>query len=128
MTRFGRTELYNNVLGSEAVEAMIKLARQYWFEKKQPQRTNFIARQLSYHGNTFSTLALGHHPGRRVPYEDILDHDNFHHVGPAYYRHYAREGESEEEYVQRLKDELDAKFQQLGGDTVIGCMLDSFWA
>ena len=103
---------------------MIKLARQYWFEKKQPQRTNFIARQLSYHGNTVSTLALGNHPARRIPYEDISDHQNFHHVGPAYYRRYAREGESEEQYVQRLKEELDAKFQQLGGDTVIGCMLN----
>lgn len=102
---------------------MIKLARQYWFEKKEPRRTNFIARQLSYHGNTVSTLALGNHPARRIPYEDMLDHQNFHHVGPAYYRHYAREGESEEEYVQRLKEELDAKFQQLGGDTVIGCTL-----
>ncbi|KAG8684277.1 hypothetical protein FRC09_015494, partial [Ceratobasidium sp. 395] len=111
--------------GSEAVEAMVKLARQYYYETKQPQRTNFIARQLSYHGNTVSTLALGNHPARRVPYEDVLDHQNFHHVGPAYYRHYAREGESEEEYVQRLKEELDAKFQQLGGDTVIGFVAET---
>ncbi|KAG8742527.1 hypothetical protein FRC10_001294 [Ceratobasidium sp. 414] len=111
--------------GSEAVEAMIKLARQYYYETKQPHRTNFIARQLSYHGNTVSTLALGDHPGRRVPYEAILDHQNFHHVGPAYYRHYAREGESEEEYVQRLKEELDAKFQQLGGDTVIAFVAET---
>ncbi|KAL5640275.1 hypothetical protein ACGC1H_007521 [Rhizoctonia solani] len=111
--------------GSEAVEAMIKLARQYWFEKKEPKRTNFIARQLSYHGNTVSTLALGNHPARRIPYEDVLDHQNFHHVGPAYYRHYAREGESEEDYVQRLKEELDAKFQQLGGNTVIGFVAET---
>ncbi|KAF8602384.1 PLP-dependent transferase [Ceratobasidium sp. AG-I] len=111
--------------GTEAVESMIKLARQYWFEKKQPQRTNFIARQLSYHGNSVSTLALGNHPARRIPYEDILDHQNFHHVGPAYYRRYAQEGESEEQYVQRLKEELDAKFQQLGGDTVIGFVAET---
>ncbi|CAE6403477.1 unnamed protein product [Rhizoctonia solani] len=110
---------------SEAVEAMIKLARQYWFEKKEPKRTNFIARQLSFHGNTISTLALGGHPSRRVPYEDVLDHQNFHHVGPAYYRHYAHAGESEEDYVQRLKQELDAKFQQLGGDTVIGFVAET---
>ncbi|KAF8746923.1 Domain Homologous E6-AP Carboxyl Terminus with, partial [Rhizoctonia solani] len=111
--------------GSEAVEAMIKLARQYWFEKKEPKRTNFIARQLSFHGNTVSTLALGGHPSRRVPYEDVLDHQNFHHVSPAYYRHYAREGESEEDYVQRLKEELDAKFQELGGDTVVGFVAET---
>ncbi|CAE6532490.1 unnamed protein product [Rhizoctonia solani] len=111
--------------GSEAVEGMIKLARQYWYEKKETKRTNFIARQLSFHGNTVSTLALGGHPARRIPYEDVLDHQNFHHVSPAYYRHYAREGESEEEYVQRLKEELDAKFQQLGGDTVIGFVAET---
>ncbi|QRV94815.1 aminotransferase class-III protein [Ceratobasidium sp. AG-Ba] len=111
--------------GSEAVEAMIKLARQYYYETKQPQRTNFIARELSYHGNTYATLALGNHPGRRIPYEAVLDHQNFHHVGPAYYRHYAREGESEDSYVERLKQELDAKFQQLGGDTVIAFVAET---
>ncbi|KAG8836354.1 hypothetical protein FRC17_005640 [Serendipita sp. 399] len=106
--------------GSEAMEAVIKLARQYFWEIGQPERKYFIARKQSYHGNCLGTLALSHHPGRRAPYEAILNHDAFHHVSPAYYKRYAKEGESEEEYVQRLADEVDANFQELGPQNVIG--------
>ncbi len=42
--------------GSEAMEAAIKLARQYYLEIGQPQRHKIIARLQSYHGNT---LAIG---------------------------------------------------------------------
>ena len=100
------------------MEAAIKLARQYWVEKKQPQRKNFIARHLSFHGNTVATLGLASHAARRAPYEAILDHDNFFHVSPAYYKRFAKEGESEEEYVQRLVKELEDKILELGPETV----------
>ena len=113
-------------LGSEAVEAAIKLARQYYFELDQPQRTKFIARKLSYHGNTVSALSLGHHPGRRLPYEPLLDKTSFHHVSPAYALRYKTAGETDEAYVQRLANELEDKFQELGPDTVIGCKIPAF--
>ena len=45
--------------GSEAVEAALKMARQYFVEIGQPQRTHFIARRQSYHGNTLGALAVG---------------------------------------------------------------------
>ena len=45
--------------GSEAVEAALKMARQYFVEIGQPQRTQFIARRQSYHGNTLGALAVG---------------------------------------------------------------------
>ena len=45
--------------GSEAVEAALKLARQYFVEIGQPQRTHFVARRQSYHGNTLGALAVG---------------------------------------------------------------------
>ncbi|KDQ18214.1 hypothetical protein BOTBODRAFT_53000 [Botryobasidium botryosum FD-172 SS1] len=104
--------------GSEALEAATKLARQYYYEISQPQRTNFIARQLSFHGNTIGTLQLGNHPSRRRPYEAILNKTNFHHVSPAYRRRFSLDGESEEQYVERLAKELEDKFIELGPDTV----------
>ena len=45
--------------GSEAVEAALKLARQYFIEKGEPQRQHIIARRQSYHGNTLGALATG---------------------------------------------------------------------
>ena len=69
-----------------------------------------------------STLSLAYHPGRRAPYEAILDHQNHHHVSPAYAARFKSPDETEEQYVQRLAKELEDKFIELGPDTVIGCM------
>src|SRR5258708_36943127 len=109
------------VQGTEAMESVIKLARQYYFEIGQPQRVNFIARKQSFHGNSLGTLALGNHPARRLQYQAIIPSDNFHHVSPAYALWYKNVVESEEAYVKRLADELDTKFQELGPNTVIAC-------
>jgi E3 ubiquitin-protein ligase TRIP12 len=108
------------------------LLSQFFHESGQPKRKNFIARHLSYHGNTVATLSLAMNPARRAPYEVILDHDNFHHVSPAYAKRFQKPGESEEQYVERLRQELEDKFIELGPDTVIGCKLaemsiDSIW-
>ena len=94
---------------------------QYFYETGHPERKNFIARQLSFHGNTLGTLSLAHHPGRRAPYEVNLQHETFHHVSPAYAKRFQKPDESEEEYVERLRKELDDKFQELGPETVVGC-------
>src|SRR5260370_26595175 len=45
--------------GSEAIEAALKLARQYFVESGEPQRRYFIARHQSYHGSTLGALAVG---------------------------------------------------------------------
>lgn len=100
------------------MEGAIKLTRQYWFERKQPQRKNFIARRLSFHGTSIATLSLAFHPARRAPYEAILNHDNFFHVSPAHYKRFGKQGESREEYIQRLAKELEDKILELGPETV----------
>ncbi|KAK0239028.1 pyridoxal phosphate-dependent transferase [Armillaria nabsnona] len=111
--------------GSEAMEAVIKLARQYFYETGQPKRSKFIARQWSFHGNTVATLSLAHHTGRRAPYEAILDHDNFHHVSPAWAKRFQLPDETEEQYVERLRKELEDKFIELGPDTVVGFVAET---
>lgn len=60
-------------------------------------------------------------PARRLPYEAILDHDNYHHVSPAYAKRFQKVDETEEQYVERLRKELEDKFIELGPDTVVGC-------
>lgn len=94
---------------------------QYFIEIGQPGRKNFIARKLSFHGNTLGTLSLAHHPTRRAPYADILDNEHFHHVSPAYAKRFQKSDETEEQYVERLRQELEDKFIELGPETVIGC-------
>jgi E3 ubiquitin-protein ligase TRIP12 len=96
---------------------------QYWVEIGQPERKNFIARKLSYHGNTLGALSLSHHPARKGPYTPILNSNVFHHVSPAYAARFKQDSESELEYVERLREELESKIKELGPETVIGCKL-----
>jgi adenosylmethionine-8-amino-7-oxononanoate aminotransferase len=103
--------------GSEAIEAGIKLARQYFIECDQPQRRHFIARRQSYHGNTLGALAAGGNAWRREPYAPLLS-SAFSHVTPAFAYREKRETESDQDFVARLAAELDAEFARLGPDTV----------
>jgi adenosylmethionine-8-amino-7-oxononanoate aminotransferase len=103
--------------GSEAVEASIKLARQYFIERGEPQRRHFIARRQSYHGNTLGALAAGGNAWRRAPYAPLLS-TAFSHVAPAFGYHEKQEGETDAQFVARLAAELEAEFQRLGPDTV----------
>ena len=60
--------------GSEAVESMAKIARQYQIEMGRPSKYKIISRWQSYHGNTFGTLSLGGRPSWRSRYENLLLH------------------------------------------------------
>jgi adenosylmethionine-8-amino-7-oxononanoate aminotransferase len=103
--------------GSEAIEASIKLARQYFIERGEPQRQHFIARRQSYHGNTLGALAAGGNAWRRAPYAPLLS-GAFSHVTPAFAYHEKHDGESDAQFVARLAAELEAEFQRLGPETV----------
>ena len=58
--------------GSEAVEAAIKLARQYFVEIGQPSRHRVISRLQSYHGNTLGALAAGGNLWRREKFLSLI--------------------------------------------------------
>ena len=113
----GLTRAFFVSSGSEAMEAAIKIARQFHIERGEPQRTRFIARGQSYHGNTLGALAASGHRARRAPYEPLLS-DRFSHVSPCFPYRYQVAGESDAAYVLRLAQELDMEFQRLGPDTV----------
>ncbi|KVG29780.1 aspartate aminotransferase family protein [Burkholderia diffusa] len=102
--------------GSEAIEAALKLARQYFVEKGEPQRRHFIARRQSYHGNTLGALAIGGNAWRREPFLPLLI--EAHHVSPCYAYRDQQAGETDEAYAQRLADELEQKIVGLGAENV----------
>jgi adenosylmethionine-8-amino-7-oxononanoate aminotransferase len=102
--------------GSEAIEASLKLARQFFVERGETQRRHFIARRQSYHGNTLGALAIGGNAGRREPFLPLLV--AAHHVSPCYaYREQGTQ-ENDAQYAQRLATELEAKIIEVGPDTV----------
>ena len=103
--------------GSEAIEASIKLARQYFVERGERQRSHFIARRQSYHGNTLGALAAGGNAWRREPYAPLLS-SAFSHVTPAFAYHEKRDNETDADFVTRLADELETEFLRLGPHSV----------
>ena len=103
--------------GSEAVEAALKLARQYFVEIGEPQRRHVVARLQSYHGNTLGALAAGGNVWRRQQYEPLLIET--HHISPCFAYRWAGDGESEAAFGRRVADELEAKILELGADSVI---------
>jgi adenosylmethionine-8-amino-7-oxononanoate aminotransferase len=109
--------------GSEAMEAALKLARQYFVEIGQPQRARFIARSASYHGNTLGALAVGGNQWRRRQFAPLLI--DVEHVSPPYAYRDRHAGESEEEYGARLTRELEETIARVGGDKVIAFVAET---
>ncbi|MBL4628156.1 MAG: aspartate aminotransferase family protein [Roseicyclus sp.] len=103
--------------GSEAVEAALKLARQYHVENGQPERRHLIARRQSYHGNTLGALAAGGNEWRRQQFSPLLI--DVHHIAPCYEYADRAEDESLEDYAARTANELETEIQRLGPETVM---------
>lgn len=109
--------------GSEAIEAALKLARQYFVEKGEPQRRYLIGRRQSYHGNTLGALAVGGNAWRRQQFEPLLVEAR--HVSPCYAYRGRLAGESDAAYGERLAAELEAEIGKLGGDRVIAFVAET---
>jgi adenosylmethionine-8-amino-7-oxononanoate aminotransferase len=103
--------------GSEAMETALKLARQYVVEGGEEQRTLFIARRQSYHGNTLGALAVSGNEWRRKPFAPLLI--DVARVAPCYEYRGRREGQSTAEYTAMLLDELETALLQAGPERII---------
>jgi len=69
---FQEGKLYFLTSGSEAIEASIKLARQYWVEQGQLSRYRIISRMPSYHGNTIAALSFSARERYKEMYRPML--------------------------------------------------------
>ncbi|MDR1710136.1 MAG: aspartate aminotransferase family protein [Candidatus Accumulibacter sp.] len=119
----GVDEVYFVSGGSEAIEGALKFARQYFVEIGQPERTRFVARRQSYHGNTLGALAVGGNEWRKKQFGPLLI--DVGRVSPCYEYRDRRDGESQEDYTRRLLAEIDAKFQELGPQNVIAFVAET---
>ncbi len=109
--------------GSEAIEAALKLARQYAVERGEPQRRYLIARRQSYHGITLGALAVGGREGQRRPFAPLMIET--HHVSPVYEYRERRPDETPQAYGERLAQEFEAKIVELGEENVIAFVAET---
>ena len=119
----GMSHVYFVSGGSEAMEASLKMARQYFVEIDQPQRTHFIARRQSYHGNTLGALSIGGNQWRREPFAPMLMPVT--HVSPCYPYREQQAGEAPEQYGQRLAQELERAILEKGADRVMAFVAET---
>jgi adenosylmethionine-8-amino-7-oxononanoate aminotransferase len=119
----GTSHVYFVSGGSEAVEASLKMARQYFVEKGEPQRRHFIARRQSYHGNTLGALAVGGNAWRRKQFAPLLI--DVHHVSPCFEYRGRHPDEKPAQYGERLARELEDKIQELGPDSVMAFVAET---
>jgi len=109
--------------GSEAIEAALKLARQYHLERGDAGRQHVIARRLSYHGNTLGALAAGGSVWRRAPYAPLLIDVAL--VDPCFEYRLAEPDESPGAYGARAADALEHEILRLGPETVIAFVAET---
>ncbi|MAK33832.1 MAG: aspartate aminotransferase family protein [Acidiferrobacter sp.] len=108
--------------GSEANEAAIKLARQYFVEKGETNRRFLIARRQSYHGNTLGALAVGGNQWRRKQFSPLLV--DVSHISPCFEYADRNPDESTFDYGQRVAQELEDEILRLGTDSVIAFLAE----
>jgi adenosylmethionine-8-amino-7-oxononanoate aminotransferase len=119
----GTSHVYFVSGGSEAIEAALKMARQYFVEIGQPERSVFVGRRQSYHGNTLGALAVGGNAWRRQQFAPLLIDAK--HVAPCYAYRDCRDGEDEAAYGARLAAELDATIRECGPRRVIAFVAET---
>jgi len=112
---FTSGKLYFLTSGSEAVEASIKLARQYWVENGQDTKIHIISRKPSYHGNTIAALSLSAREHYKEIFRPML-RKNIKIPAPYCYRCFWHE-----EYPScqmKCADELEKAILKLGKENV----------
>jgi adenosylmethionine-8-amino-7-oxononanoate aminotransferase len=109
--------------GSEAIEAALKLARQYFVELGGSKRRYVIARRQSYHGITLGALAVGGRERQRKSFAPLLFET--HHVSPVFEYRERRADETSQAYGERLAEELDDKIEELGGENVMAFVAET---
>jgi adenosylmethionine-8-amino-7-oxononanoate aminotransferase len=119
----GLSHVYLVSGGSEAIEAALKMACQYFVEIGEPERRHVIARRQSYHGNTLGALAVGGNPWRRAQFEPLLV--KTHHIDPCYAYRLQREHESDADYSARAAQALDDRIVEIGPGRVIAFVAET---
>jgi adenosylmethionine-8-amino-7-oxononanoate aminotransferase len=109
--------------GSEAMEAALKMARQYFVERGEPQRRHFIALRQSDHGNTLGALSVSGNAWRRAQFAPLIIDNAF--IDPCYAYRLRASHESLSAYGLRSANALEAKITELGAENVIAFVAET---
>jgi adenosylmethionine-8-amino-7-oxononanoate aminotransferase len=106
--------------GSEAVESVWKLARQYHAARGE-RRWKAVSRRLAYHGTTMGALSINGVTPLRTPFEPLVP--DVVHVRNTN-RYHRPPDETEEQFTRFLLDDLEESLLQAGPETVALVILE----
>ncbi|MGG7564659.1 aminotransferase [Rhodovulum sp. DZ06] len=112
----GMARVFYQSSGSEANETQVKLAWYYNNARGMPQKKKIISRKKGYHGVTIVSASM---TGLPINHGDFdLPVDRILHTSTPHHWREAMPGESEAEFVARLKADLEALIEAEGADTI----------
>jgi 4-aminobutyrate--pyruvate transaminase len=117
----GLAHVFYSSSGSEANDTAMKLVRYYNNARGRPNKKKIIARQWAYHGTTLATSSLTGVPRNHLDF-DVPAPGVIHVECPSFYRS-GRDGETEEQYADRLVAEIEAVIAREGAESIA-----AFWA
>ena len=112
--------------GSTAVDTAVRMVSFYHHAKGNPQKTDIVARENSYHGSTYLCQSVGKRNGDRVD-EFRYKTEGIHHLTcPNPYRR--PEGTTEAEFCDWLIEEFEALIARIGADRIGGFIAEPIQA
>lgn len=118
--RFGYASAFFVNSGSEAIEAAVRAAQQYWQAKEQSAKSIILSRKLSYHGSTCGALALSGHWARRRSVIGLPTRPTI--PTPYYYR--SEFSGSSQDYGYQCAKALEIEIGELGASNVAAFLLE----
>lgn len=112
--------------GSTAVDTAVRMVAYYHHAKGNPDKTDIVAREHSYHGSTYLSQSVGKRPGDRVE-EFRYKTDGIHHLSvPNPYRRPAHLTEAQ--FCDTLITEFEALIARVGPEKIGGFIAEPIQA
>ena len=112
--------------GSTAVDTAVRMVSFYHHARGNPEKTDIVARDYSYHGSTYLSQSVGKRPGDRVE-EFRYKTEGIHHLSvPNPYRRPAHL--SEAQFCDSLIAEFEALIARVGADRIGGFIAEPIQA
>ena len=111
--------------GSEAMDLAIRFARQHHLSAGRPERWRVLGRDLSYHGATMASLAVGGHKARRAGFEPwLIDEQTDQPRPPAHYCLRCPMGKTFPSCEIACADEVERVFEQIGPEEIAAFVIE----
>ena len=111
--------------GSEAMDLAVRFARQHHLSAGRPERWRVLGRELSYHGATMASLAVGGHNGRRAGFEPwLIDERTEQPRPPAHYCLRCPMGKTRPGCDIACADEVERVFEQIGPEEIAAFVVE----